>query len=92
MKPSYYNFIYDFQEDPEKHVFYNARTNALALVEKEQYAAYQAFEADHQAPLDEEFEKNLKYGGYIVDDDYQIQNAQCALQHKRAGTDDCPYI
>lgn len=31
MKPSYYNFIYDFQEDPEKHVFYNARTNALIL-------------------------------------------------------------
>lgn len=75
MKPSYYNFIYDFQEDPEKHVFYNARTNALALVEKEQYAAYQAFEADHQAPLDEEFEKNLKYGGYIVDDDYNELDA-----------------
>ena len=69
MKPSYYNFIYDYSEDATKHVFYNARTNALALVDEPQYTAFVDFEHDNSKPLDEEFEKNLRYGGYVVDDD-----------------------
>ena len=38
-------------------------------MDEPQYTAFVDFEHDNSKPLDEEFEKNLRYGGYVVDDD-----------------------
>ena len=35
MKQSFYNFEFPFQEGSDQTIFYNSRTNALALLEAE---------------------------------------------------------
>lgn len=67
MKPSNYNFTFPYRGETEQTVFYNARTNALALVENDKYAEYEAF-CKKGAPItDEKLQENLTYGGFLVD-------------------------
>jgi uncharacterized protein len=69
MKKSFYNFEFPFQEGSSQTIFYNSRTNALALLEAENYTQYKAFCEDGTAITDEKFLKDLTYGGFLVDDE-----------------------
>ncbi len=69
MKASRYNFFYDFYEDPEKLIAYNARTNSLALIEKENFNKYKNF-IDNSVPIDDEkLIEDLKKGQFLIEDD-----------------------
>ena len=69
MKASKYNFFYEFPEDMEKLIAYNARTNALALIEKENYIKYQNFVDKSIAIDDEKLIEDLKKGQFLIDDE-----------------------
>lgn len=69
MKQSFYNFEFPFQEGSDQTIFYNSRTNALALLEAENYTQYKAFCEDGAAITDEKFLEGLTYGGFLVDDE-----------------------
>ena len=68
MKPSKYTFIFPFTEDESKHVIYNSRTNALALIENENLTAFKQYCLTGHA-LDDELKNNLIAGGFLLDDD-----------------------
>ncbi len=59
MKKSFYNFEFPFQEGSSQTIFYNSRTNALALLEAENYTQYKAFCEDGAAITDEKFLEGL---------------------------------
>ncbi|MGV8155254.1 MAG: radical SAM protein, partial [Alkaliphilus sp.] len=65
MKESKYNFFIEDENDG-KTISYNARTNALAKMEKEKYEQYT--QGSYEL-LDEELKKSLIYGGFILDDE-----------------------
>lgn len=69
MKQSKYNFFYDFPEQEEKKLAYNALTNSLALMDHEHYKQYKDFISDKIPIKDEKFIDDLKMGGYIIDDE-----------------------
>lgn len=69
MKQSKYNFFYDFPEQDEKKLAYNALTNSLALMDYEHYTQYNNFVSDNIAIDDEKFVDDLKMGGYIIEDE-----------------------
>lgn len=69
MKASKYNFFYEFPKDMAKLIAYNARTNALALIEKENYVKYQDFVDKSIAIDDEKLIEDLKKGQFLIDDE-----------------------
>jgi uncharacterized protein len=69
MKASRYNFFYNFSGDLEKLIAYNARTNSLALIEKENFNKYKNF-IDNSVPIDDEkLIEDLKKGQFLIEDD-----------------------
>lgn len=68
MKPSRYNFFFDFPEDPEKIVAYNSRTGALALMEKKNYDKYKNYIEKGISIDDNKLIEDLKKGQFIIDD------------------------
>lgn len=88
MKESFYNFVFDYPEDTSKHALYNSRTNALALVEKEQYEEFKKFKSNNAVELEKDFAEKLKYGGYVVDDDSaELDEIRLGMLTGRFGTD-----
>lgn len=68
MKVSKYNFFYRLPNNSEKLISYNSRTNALALIEKENYDKYNDF-AESSIPInDEKLIEDLKKGGFLIDE------------------------
>lgn len=69
MKLSNYNFFYNFDagQGNDDYLIYNSRTNALAVLEEDNYKALKAFERGEKALVDEEFIQGLLQGGYVVD-------------------------
>lgn len=69
MKYSKYNIFYDFKDNPEKVISYNSRTNALALMSKENYIKFNNLTLD-ELKKDEDFFNKLVKGGFIVEDSF----------------------
>lgn len=67
MKESMYNFWYEYEK--EDALLYNARTNALALVDAKHTKIFREFTENNRSIGDKEFLDNLKKGGYVLDDD-----------------------
>ena len=67
MKASYYNFFYKHNKF-EKIIAYNARTNALALIEKENYKKYLDFIENSIEITDLTLLNDLKHGDFIIED------------------------
>ncbi|HBB28545.1 MAG TPA: radical SAM/SPASM domain-containing protein [Clostridiales bacterium] len=68
MKPSLYNFIYDYPDDKTKHILYNSLSGALALVEEEKHDIFYRFSQYGESINDSNFLNDLEKGGYIVED------------------------
>lgn len=71
MKKSNYNFFYEVQDGI---LAYNARTNAMAVVEKEKYEKLRRILSGELCE-DKEFIDELTYGGFIVEnhvDEFQV--------------------
>lgn len=89
MKISKYNFFYPFEKDKEKSLAYNARTGALALIERENYKILNDFIHYGKNIEDERLLQNLKKGGFIVEDNineldlikYNNLNAKYSSRH-----------
>lgn len=71
MKASFYNFEYPYGENSNKIIFYNSRTNALALIESEKYEQYKTFCSNGSAISDEKLVEELLYGGFLIADDVE---------------------
>lgn len=72
-KLSKYNFTYPYPKlaDGKKQtVLYNTRTGSIALIEEDKLAQYQNFAENGTPVADEELLKDLKLGGYVVDEDF----------------------
>lgn len=68
MKESKYNFFFDYSDDSSELIAYNSRTNALALIEKENYDKYKKY-IEESIPIDDEkLIEELKRGGFLIDD------------------------
>lgn len=68
MKASKYNFIYKYNED--NYIFYNSFSNALALVESENYEKYKKFVDDGERIDDHELLSGLEGANFIIDKDF----------------------
>ena len=69
MKASNYNFFVPLDEDiDENYIAYNAKTGALAIIDKKQYEGVIRFINAEATIHDYELEEDLKYGGFIVGD------------------------
>lgn len=68
MKESKYNFFYDL-DDQDQLLAYNSLTNALAILEREKYNQLPSILAGHLEGVDEKYLYDLKYGGFVIDDD-----------------------
>ncbi|QOR35742.1 radical SAM protein [Clostridium sp. 'deep sea'] len=66
MKLSKYNFHYKLNENTEETLIYNSRTNALALIENDNFK-YLSGESDNIVVEDKELRKNLLHGGFLLD-------------------------
>lgn len=69
MRLSKYNFFFPFEKDEKMKIGYNARTNALAMIENEQYNLLMELEKNKDTIIDPEVLHNFKKGGYVVEDD-----------------------
>jgi len=87
MKVSKYNFVFPFEEDANKHVMYNARTGALALIENEKLKAYESFSSSEINTIDEQLKENLKFGGFLIDSNIEekqlLQYALLTARHNK---------
>lgn len=77
MKPSNYNFLFPYEEDKGKGVIYNARTNALALLDEDKLESFKTF-CLNENDLSEEFASDLKKAGFILDSEV---NEKSLLQY-----------
>lgn len=68
MKASHYNFFFPYEEDENKLIAYNSRSNALALIEKQKYNKFMAFCNEGEEISDNELVQSLKNGLFIIDD------------------------
>lgn len=71
MKVSKFNHYYNC--DGEIFI-YNARTTALANIEKEKFEALSKFTSDNSTKLDNDFIKDLEFGGFILPKDVDELN------------------
>lgn len=87
MKTSKYNFIFPYDKDSTKKLFYNSLTNALALVENEKFDMYQKFCDNNEAIEDSELLENLIKGGYIIDKNIdELDTIRLRLYKSRFGS------
>lgn len=68
MKQSYYNFFYEYPNNKNKIIAYNARTNALAIIESEKYNKLRNFIENCEEINDKEYVKDLEKGEFIIED------------------------
>lgn len=68
MKISKYNFFYSFEKDDRQVIAYNARTNALALLDKKKYDKFDQFRKNNIEIEDKQLIDDLKKGSFIIDD------------------------
>ena len=74
VKKSNYNFFYEYADDSNKLIAYNSRTNALAMIEKNDYVKYESFDDnnvsidDNNVSIDDRLVNDLKRGGFLVED------------------------
>lgn len=68
-KKSFYNFEFPYKNDSSKHVLYNSRTNALVLINSEEYISYENYVKNGTPISNKELEGSLEYGGFIVPKD-----------------------
>lgn len=68
MKESYYNFFYDIENESQM-LAYNSRTNALALINKEDKEKIPLIVDGNTDSVDKKLIEDLKYGGFLIDDD-----------------------
>lgn len=61
MKASFYNFEFPYDENSNKIIFYNSRTNALALIESEKHKQYKDFCSSGVAIADEKLVEELTW-------------------------------
>ena len=66
MKESKYNYSF---EDGDNVILFNARTNALAKMAKQDFKKFTEYVLDNENIINNELKKSLVYGGYIVEDD-----------------------
>ena len=66
MKLSKYNFHYKLAENTEETLIYNSRTNALALIENENFK-YLSGKTDNIVVENKKLRKNLLRGGFLLD-------------------------
>lgn len=97
MKTSNYNFAFPYSEGSNQTIFYNSRTNALALIENEKYEAYQAFCESGTPITDDDLVRNLTYGGFLVDSEVEELDLirfppAKPVQGEPSGADNCPYL
>lgn len=88
MKASNYNFAFPYGEQSDQTIFYNSRTNALALIENEKYDAYKAFCENGTTIADERLVQDLTYGGFLVDSEVEELDLirYALLQSRFSGT------
>lgn len=68
MKASFYNYELPYSEEENKMILYNSRTNALALINAEQYHAYVDFCQNGKGISDSQLLSDLELGGFVIDD------------------------
>ncbi len=87
MKASFYNFEFPYGEGSSQTILYNAMTNAMALIESEQYAEYKAFCADGTEIANEKLLHDLTYGGFLIDENMnELELIQYRLLQSRFST------
>ena len=72
-KLSKYNFSFPysrFSEGKKQTVMYNTRTGMIALIEEDKYSQYREFAENGVPVADDELLKDLRHGGYVVNQDY----------------------
>lgn len=69
MKESKYNFFLDIEDNPNQILAYNSRTNALALIKKEDQAKITSIIAGKSNETNKKLIEDLKYGGFLIEDD-----------------------
>lgn len=67
MKTSKYNFF--IKNDDDTYLAYNSRSNALAVIENDNYKKYVDFETNGKEIEDLELVNKLKEGYFLIDDD-----------------------
>jgi|AKZA01.1.fsa_nt_gi Arylsulfatase regulator (Fe-S oxidoreductase) len=98
MKVSNYNFFYPFKKD---YIAYNSLTNALAIMQSEDYEEYKRYNKSNIS-LTRKLEEDLKKGGFLVEEDFdelsiirfRMNNSRydtSALQLTIAPTSDCNF-
>jgi uncharacterized protein len=71
MRQSYYNFIYhNILNDTNDSVIYNARTGALAVIEREKLSAIDRFKDGDEEAIDKDFQNQLEECGFVIADTY----------------------
>lgn len=70
MKPSYYNYIIESKTGSGEALYYNMRTGSLAHIEAEKHSEFQKFVARGERITDQKFLRDLKYCGFLVEDDF----------------------
>ena len=69
MRASSYNFFFPYEQDKDKMIAYNAFSNSLALLDMDKYGMFTAFAENGSAIDDEEFVKQLKSTGFLIEDE-----------------------
>jgi len=88
MKPSKYNFFFPYEADDSKMIAYNSFSNALALMDKDKYEAFDVFCNSQTFIDDKELTKQLKRGGFLVEDDYdELRLIRLQMLKSRFNTD-----
>lgn len=70
MKPSYYNYIIENKTGNGEALYYNMRTGSLAHIDAEKHRQFQEYAAKKKEIVDVDFLKNLKYCGFLVEDNF----------------------
>ncbi|MBI2839344.1 MAG: SPASM domain-containing protein [Acidobacteria bacterium] len=90
MKQSYYNFFFKLESNGQ-YLAYNARENGLALVDERLKSVVCSLSPGDVPQLPEEVARNLRLGGFIVDDEMdeyrllQVRRRQAQYDSKRLG-------
>ena len=84
MKPSRYNHFFPYSD--AQSIAYNARSNSLALIEKENLEAYNDF-CEHGKKLPSELADNLKKGFFVIEDFVdELESLQFTMLQSRYNT------
>lgn len=90
MKISQYNFILKnhLNDSNEEYIAYNARSNALALMNEEQYRQFERFMESGNDIKDQKLFDDLKFGGFIIEDEMdELQILRFKMLKNRYRTD-----